>query len=90
MRAVGFIILLIIALFSGGCSLVFTGMIGSMGFDPLTLIWLSGFGVSALCVRGMVGLTRGAAEARRRAGPTLTDDERGAAQGERIKDDRVR
>lgn len=53
------ILLLLVALLSGGCSLAFSGFVaGSMTDTGLMLIWLSGFGLSALSIWGAIRLLR--------------------------------
>lgn len=53
------IILGLIALFFGGCSLLFSGLILTDGGPPdLLLIWLSGFAIAGLCIWAIVGINR--------------------------------
>ncbi len=61
MQAVGYAFLLLIAIFSGGCSLAFSPLfIGagdpgfSMLFSPFGLMWLSGFVICGFCIRGLI------------------------------------
>lgn len=53
MRYVGILILSLIAIFFGGCSLLITPTILTDGFGILPLLWLLGFGIAALCFLGI-------------------------------------
>ena len=53
------LVLVLVAILSGGCSLVFSGFaLQSMSDSGLMLIWLSGFALCALSLWGAVRLFR--------------------------------
>ncbi len=64
MKTFAIIILTILAILGGGCSLAFTPIMFPAGFGGgdgfLTLIWLSGFAIAAACIWGIVKIRRSA------------------------------
>ncbi len=59
MRTIGAIFLFLIALLTGGCSLVFSSFLLQGGvYLPLFAIWSSGLVIAALCIWGGIKLLR--------------------------------
>ncbi|MGB3146949.1 MAG: hypothetical protein WBA91_04235 [Paracoccaceae bacterium] len=57
MKIVAIVILALVALFSGGCSVLFTSAVFGYYFEPaIFLLWASGLLICGVCIRYIVKL----------------------------------